>query len=97
VNVLHVLPPLVFFAIGGEELMQALLSHVLLKDVDPFNIGAFVVHGTIAAIREALLLLEIGIAASACPSHDARCEGYVPFTHRSHEFLVRLAEVAYKV
>jgi len=75
VNILNVLPPLVFLALLGHDVPEALLAEVLNQNVLPLYVGALVVHGTVATIGETLLSFEFGIAAGASPRNNPWSEG----------------------
>jgi hypothetical protein len=92
VNILNVLPPLVFLALLGHDVPEALLAEVLNQNVLPLYVGALVVHGTVATIGETFLSFEFSIAAGACPRHNPGSEGSLC----PHEFIV-IAEVPNEV
>ena len=75
VNILNVLPPLVFLALLGHDVPEALLAEVFNQNVLPLYVGALVVHGTVATIGETLLSFEFSIAAGASPGDNPGSEG----------------------
>ena len=91
-DILNVLPPLVFLVLFGHDVPEALLAEILNQYVLPLYVGALVVHGTVATIGETLLSFEFSIAAGASPRDNPGSEGrLIP-----HEFIV-IAEVPNEV
>jgi len=92
VDILNILPPLVFLALFGKNVPKALLAEVLNQNVLPLYVCAFVIHGAVATIGETLLPFEFSIATGASPRDNPGSEGSL----FPHEVIV-IAEVPYEV